>query len=95
MPSIETILTELEIKLLNLLTVGMQAKEIATFWDTKTVDVQNSVIQLRHKLGAKNTAHLISIAYQQGILKIREPEKVLAEEEEQFGEEKAWLSALS
>jgi hypothetical protein len=64
---VEIEITEADIKLIEGIASGKVDKELIDEFKTTAV----AMTKLRRSLGAKNTAHLVSIAYQSGILNVK------------------------
>lgn len=65
-----TPLVKHEVRILKLLSSGLTSKEIGDKIGLNWKTVEGYVSILKVKLKAKNVAHLISLGYQKGILKI-------------------------
>lgn len=59
---------ETEKKIISLIANGLRSKEVAEITGLKTRTVETYIQELRRLYGARNTTHLISIAYQRKIL---------------------------
>lgn len=67
---IDFLITPTHARYLRLLAQGYTAREIAAVFGRSESTVMSAVKDMRRKLHAKNSAHLISIGYQKGILKV-------------------------
>ncbi len=64
-------LTQHETRIVELLAEGLSIKQMQPQLGLTLSTVENYLRYVRLKLGAANTAHIVSIAYQKGILKIK------------------------
>lgn len=58
-----------ELEILSLIAQGFTSKEIAVKTKYAFTSVESYREKMIRKIGAKNTAHMVSIAYQNGLLK--------------------------
>lgn len=63
------VLTDRERDVLGLLSYGLQNKQAAVLLGVEELTVRKHAQNLRRKLGARNTAHAVSIAFERGILR--------------------------
>jgi len=62
--------TPAELRVLELAAEGLREKQIAAVLHYSTETVKSYGKQARRKLGARNTAHAVAIAYRAGLLEL-------------------------
>jgi two-component system, NarL family, invasion response regulator UvrY len=62
------LLTPREREVLQLVARGKTARQIAPLLGTTTSTVQHHLNHIRTKLGAKNNAHLVTLAFRKGLI---------------------------
>ena len=67
----EISITPKEMEILYLIAEGYNSNEIANELDNAEGTIKVAVKSMRRKLKAKNSAHLVAIAYHEGLLKAR------------------------
>ena len=63
-------LAKRELEILALIADGLNSKEIANVLQNSPRTIENMRARMILKLGARNVAHMVAIAYQKGILKL-------------------------
>jgi DNA-binding CsgD family transcriptional regulator len=64
------VLTKTEKEILLLLAQGASARETADAASLRLPTVERYIVRLRFKMGARNTPHLIALAFLKGALKV-------------------------
>lgn len=65
-------MTEIEIRVIKLISEGLQLKEVADVLGTQMRNIETHRDKLKKKLKAKSWSEIVSISYQYGILKLDE-----------------------